>query len=431
METTTTTIESEKRVEVFNLLKNGGVTYDRIAETMGISKSTARNHVNRLINVDGVPVGDRRIDGVKEFYYRPESKEHPINPDVPTHELRSKAAVTRDAKEKVHELIQYLDNDLNGRAPAEPENGLAVRDSNEDMVVHRSDDHIGARYIDEYGNNTFDAETGIDRVRTVCDRVFDLKARQEKAGVTFDTLHIVMGGDHLHGIGVHDDQPWETELSMPEQLYVGSDIYMEFIDRASEEFESVQVICQKGNHGELRGDGMGPDDNVDTALFMSLDRRVRDRGYDNVRFVRSQGGNFTNFRMRVDREADQQKANALSMDVSELPPELESGHRAHLRHGQNSLEHIGTSAGKKRWYAWKDQHKFDIAYRGHYHTFDIGGIASRKVVMSGAIVPPSDFEESLAEWSEPAATVHGVSDDREMTWFYPIDFEIKGDGVLA
>jgi hypothetical protein len=43
--------------------------------------------------------------------------------------------------------------------------------------------------------------------------------------------------------------------------------------------------------------------------------------------------------------------------------------------------------------------------------------------MSGAIVPPDDFEESLAEWDEPAATVHGCSDDRPMTWFYPIDFE--------
>jgi hypothetical protein len=108
--------------------------------------------------------------------------------------------------------------------------------------------------------------------------------------------------------------------------------------------------------------------------------------------------------------------------VSELPPELESGHRAHLRHGQNSLEHVGTSAGKKRWYAWKDQHSFDIAYRGHYHTFQYDSIASTPIIESGAIVPPSDFEESLAEWGEPAATVHGVSDERVVSWFYPLDF---------
>jgi DNA-binding transcriptional ArsR family regulator len=419
----TPTIDSQRRQQVFTTILNGGATYNEICNALDVSYSTARDHISALRSKDGVPLGERTVNDSKEFYYRPEAKEHPINPDQPTGELRSKASVTKDAKKKVHELIQYLDDDLNGRPPAEPDDGLVVRESHEDMVCHRSDDHIGAKYHDEFGNTTFSAEIGIDRVRTISDRVFELKARQEAAGVEFDTLHLVMGGDHLDGIGIHDAQPWETQLSLPEQLTIASDIYMEFIDRARREFESVQIVCQVGNHGELRGDGMGPDDNVDTAFFLSLDRRVRDRDYDNVRFVRSQSGNFTNFRMRVDKAADQRKAEALDVEPHELPVDLESGHRAHLRHGQNSLEHIGTSAGKKRWYAWKDQHKFDIAYRGHYHKFDIGSIASKKVVMSGAIVPPDDFEESLAEWDEPAATVHGVTDDRTMSWFYPIDFE--------
>lgn len=416
-------IGTARRQSVFTLILEGGACYDEIVDALHISKSTARDHVSDLQHKDGVPLGTRMVDGKKEFYYRPEAKEHPINPSEPTGELRSKASVTKEAKESVHELIQYLDRDLNGRAPAEPDDGLSVREGHEDMVCHRSDDHIGAKYHDEYGNNTFDAELGIQRVRTVSDKVFEMKARQEAAGVQFDTLHLVMGGDHLHGAGIHDDQPWECELSIPQQLTIAGDIYMEFIDRASREFESVQVVCQIGNHGELRGDGYGPDDNVDTAFFMILDRRVRDRGYDNVRLVRSLSNNFTNFRMRVDKEQDRQTADSLDMEPKELPPELQSGHRGHLRHGQDSLEHVGTSAGKKRWYAWKDQHKFDIAYRGHYHTFQIDSIASNPIIESGAIVPPDDFEESIAEWDEPAATVHGVSDSRPLTWFYPIDFE--------
>lgn len=421
--TQTEQIGSEIRQQVFSVVLEGGASYQEIADMLGVKKTTARDHISNLKNEDGVPLGVRKVDGVKEFYYRPEVQEHPTNPSEPTGELRSKASVTKKAKEKVHELIQYLDRDLNGRAPAEPEGGLTVRESHEDMVCHRSDDHIGASYHDEYGNSTFDAELGIERVRTVSDRVFGLKARQEEAGVKFDTLHIVMGGDHLHGVGIHSDQPFETQLCLPEQLTIASDIYMEFIDRASKEFETVQVICQEGNHGELRGDGMGPDDNVDTAFFMTLDRRVRDRGYDNVKFVRSESGNFTNFRMRRRPEEDRQKAEALGCKPHELPTELQSGHRAHLRHGQNSLEHIGTSAGKKRWYAWKDQHDFDIAYRGHYHTFQFDSLASTPIIESGAIVPPSDFEESLAIWGEPAATVHGCSDNRTVTWFYPVSFE--------
>jgi biotin operon repressor len=416
------TIGSEKRQQVFTLLQDGGANTKEIAEALEITRSTARDHINDLVHKDGIPLGTRREGRTKIFYYRPDAREYPINPSEPTGELRSKASVTKSAKEEVHELIRYLDKDLNGRAPAIPEDGLAVRDSHEDMVCHRSDDHIGAKYNDEYGNSTFDAEIGISRVRTVSDKVFSLKRRQEAAGVDFDTLHIIMGGDHVDGIGIYSDQPWEQELSLPEQLTVAGDLYMEFIDRASKEFESVQIVCQAGNHGELRGDGMGPDDNVDTAFFMILDRRVRDRGYDNVKFVRSESNNYVNFRMRKKPEEDRKKAEALGCEIHELPADHQSGHRAHLRHGQNSLEHIGTSAGKKRWYAWLNQHKFDIAYRGHYHTFQMDSIAGNRVIEYGAIIPPADFEESIAEWDEPAATVHGCSDERAVTWFYPVSF---------
>lgn len=412
---------SQQQQNVLTFL-NQPASYSDLANKFGISESTARDHVRSLLNA-GVPLGEDRINGRKVFYLTEEVNDYPINPDFPDHDLRSKAAVTREAKETVHELIQHLNADLTGRQPVTPKDGLTVRESNEDMVVHRSDDHIGAKYTDEYGNNTFDAETGIQRVRTISDKTFRLKARQEDAGIEFDTLHILMGGDHLHGVGIHDDQPWETELSAPEQLTVASDLYMEFIDRASSEFDSVQIVCQRGNHGELRGDGMGPDDNLDDAFFMSIDKRIRDRGYDNIKFVMSNGGYFTNFRMRERPEQDQQKANALGINVKELPAKLQSGHRGHLRHGQKSLYHIGTSSGENRWRGWRDKHKFDIAYRGHYHTFRLETIDSHPVLMSGAVVPPSDFEESLAVWDEPAATVHGVSDERPITWFYPIDFE--------
>jgi biotin operon repressor len=405
---------------VLMLLKNGGASYTFLSEALDISRSTARDHVGTLKQYEGVEIEETMHGGEKTFYVN-EDRTKTYTPD--TSELTSKASVTRDTKESVHSLIQHLQEDRRGRAPPMPEDGLTVRESNEDMVCHRSDDHIGAKYVDEYGDGTFDTDIAVARNRHIQQKVFELKKRQEMAGVEFDTFHLVLGGDHLHGIGVHPNQPWETEIPVPKQISVASDVYMEFIDRAQREFESVQVVCQRGNHGELSGDGMGPDDNVDDAFFLSLERRINDRGYDNVKFVMSEGGYFTNFRMRADREEDAAKADSLGIPVDRLPASLQSGHRAHLRHGQNSLEHIGTSSGKKRWHGWLERHKFDIAYRGHYHKYDISSIANRKVVMSGAIVPPSDFEESLAEWDAPAATLHGVSDERPMTWMYPIDFQ--------
>ncbi|WP_372611546.1 hypothetical protein, partial [Halomonas sp.] len=227
----------------------------------------------------------------------------------------------------------------------------------------------------------------------------------------------------IHGEGIHDDQPWESCLTLIEQIALYVDLYSEFIDRAAREFPSVQVVYQKGNHGELRGDGMSPDSNADDIAFMMLEDRVAGRDYGNVSFVSSHGSYFTNFRMRVNNEEDERRADALGVKISELNPSYQSGHRGHLRHGQKSLFHIGTSSGQNRWRGWHDNHAFDIGYRGHYHEWRVENLDNRPIIMSGSICPPSDYEESFAAYAEPAATVHGVSDDRPITFFYPLDFK--------
>ena len=372
-----------------------------IAEAIGCSRSTARDHI-KTIRDAGIPLAEKYISGTKHWVRSVDTRDalDSYRPDAQT----SKAAHTKAKKDILLELEQWLQEDLTGRAPPIADDGLTVRESNEDMVVHRSDDHLGAFYEDEYGNVVFDDDIAAERVREVNDKAFEMKRRQEAAGVEFDTLHILLGGDGVHGEGIHEDQPWESCLTLIEQIALFCDLYMEFIDRAVEEFASVQVVCQNGNHGELRGDGMSPDANADDACYMMLEKRCQDRGYENVTFRNPEGGYFTNFPLR---------GNDLET----------AAHRGHLRHGQNSLFHIGTSSGKNRWRGWAAKHGFDIAYRGHFHEFRYENIDSKPVVMSGSICPPSDYEESLSAWSEPAATVHGVSDERPVTWFYPIDFQ--------
>lgn len=387
---------SETHQDVLNLARDDGVSYGELASILGISRSTVRDHVSAMVN-DGVPLTKKTENGETVVYYRPDEQSHPTNHNPEPGPNNSLARHTIEKKSAVLEMKEWLADDLNGRAPAVADGGLVANKSNEDMVIHRSDDHIGAEYNDEFGRFTFNPDIAVDRVKQVQQKAIELKRRQEDAGVTFDTAHLLLGGDAIHGEGIHANQPWESAMTLVNQVETASDLYMEFIESLRAEFETVQVVCQNGNHGELRGDGMSEDANADDIVFMTLDKRIRDRGYDDVTFIRSEGTYFTNFKMR--------------------------GWNAHLRHGQKSLFHIGTSSGQKRWLAWLQQHGFDIAYRGHYHEFRIENIHSHPVIMSGAICPPSDFEEGLAEWSEPAATVHGVSDDRPLTWMYPVDFK--------
>lgn len=379
-------------------------SYAEIATTMNISESTARDHV-QAIRQAGIPLGEKAGEHGTKLLFRSVQTRDALDSYRPTPQT-SKAAHTKAKKDILLELQDWLRDDLSGRSALIADDGLTVTESAEDMVVHRSDDHLGAFYEDEFGHTIFDDDIAAERVRRVSERTFALKARQEQAGVNFDTLHLLLGGDGVHGEGIHEDQPWESCLTLVEQIALYVDLYMEFIDRATTEFDSVQVVCQNGNHGELRGDGMSPDANADDVTFMMLEKRCQDRGYTNVTFRAPEGGYFTNFPLRGNDFSD-------------------ATWRGHLRHGQNSLFHIGTSSGENRWRGWRSKHKFDIAYRGHFHNFRIEDIESRPVIMSGSICPPSDYEESFASWAEPAATVHGVSDDRELTWLYPIDFTAR------
>lgn len=388
-----------KQRDVLALLGEPTSTSD-IADQLHISPSRVRAYLSD-IRAAGVPLGEKQ-DGNTKLHFRSDET-HATLDDSRPRLMSSKAAHTKQKKDVLLELQNWLDDDLSGRAPAVADGGLTVRDSHEDMVVHRSDDHLGAYYEDEHGNVIYDEDIAASRVREVSDRAFDLKNRQEQAGVDFDTLHLLLGGDTVHGEGIHEDQPWESCLTLIDQIMLASDLYMEFIDRAQREFASVQVVIQRGNHGELRGDGMSPDANADDAVAGILMQRSLDRGYDNVTFRASEGGYFTNFPLR---------GNDMETAV----------HRGHLRHGQNSLVHVGTSSGKNRWRGWFGKHRPDIAYRGHFHQFRYESLDNIPIIMSGSICPPDDYEESFAAWNEPAATVHGVSDQRPVTWFYPVDF---------
>jgi len=91
-------ITSTRKQQILTLLKEP-ISYVEMADTLDLSASACRNYINELQN-SGRSIGYNTDDnGAKLWYLRGEQKEHPINPEQPTGELRSKSAVTKDAKE--------------------------------------------------------------------------------------------------------------------------------------------------------------------------------------------------------------------------------------------------------------------------------------------------------------------------------------------
>lgn len=429
MTTPRNTIQTAVRRQVFDCINSpGGASYDEIADELGIKRTTARDHVASLRDGD-IAINEVETDGgEKWFYYSREQVKQKQTPDANTKRSVSKSdksSVSKRLNEQAEEMETKLNKLLQKTKPAKASGGISRRPGNEDVVVHATDDHVGDVETDEFGNVTYNTDIWFDRRKRTFDKAFYLVNRQKMAGYEFDTFHLLLGGDTVTGEGVYPGQSHGVELSLPEQIEKAAVFYTKQIRRASKKFDSVQVVCQSGNHGELNFTGSSKSSNADRLAYLMLTNMVRQSDMENVSMVYNDSTNFTNFEMR--------------------------GHNAHLRHGDDSLEHIGTSSAKKDWRNWRDKHQFDVAYRGHYHMFEIdtltrtredplldtdgkpilsdGELVSEKVtenvpvIMTGSTKPPSGFEESIAEWSQPAATIHGVSDDRPVTWLFPIDFD--------
>ena len=122
-------------------------------------------------------------------------KEHPTN--VNRRSKPSKAQQTRAANQHLAELNDWLVDILDRSEPAVADGGLVFNKSNEDVVIHRSDDHIGEEKYDEFGNKVYDEKIAADQIRSVTDSVMDLVDREGAANRTYDTAHLLLGGDQV------------------------------------------------------------------------------------------------------------------------------------------------------------------------------------------------------------------------------------------
>lgn len=311
---------------------------------------------------------------------------------------KAKQTVTKEYKEWAEEMEKHVNAVLDSTEPAISA-ATVPSDFEQDVIIHRSDDHIGDVVENEYGEEIYNPEMAMNAIRKVTSRSVqyaDLFSGNDDVG----TVHLLLGGDTVTGENIYEAQSHNICLTLTEQVEMAVGLYFEQIRQLSKRFPEVQVVCQRGNHGELRGSGMSNEANADTLAYKWIDSLVRlSQSFGeltNVTFIQSDANKYTNFHVR--------------------------GHKVHLRHGQDALEHVGTSAGKKKWYHWKDRYDYALAFRGHYHEFKVESISDAPIIMSGSICPPDDYEDSLAEYSEPTATVVGVTDQNPLAWVAPVYF---------
>lgn len=275
---------------------------------------------------------------------------------------------------------------------------------NEDWVLHLTDIHAGDRVRRDDGEVVYETEQIPDLIDYVTEKALTLA---DKHGSTYDTAHLLWGGDFITNEGIYSGQFENLDAWLDEQHDIMVEPLIRQLKAFDERFPTVQVVCQVGNHGRHRANGMSRQANADLILYKTIRNTVaaiREHAansvLENVNFVIGEASNYRNFELRG----------------GEL--------RGHLRHGQDTKPQAATAAGKRDWRGWLLDHEFDIAAVGHYHISGRVPWDGPPIIYSGSPKPAGDYVESLGgrpdHETRDIATAFGVSDDG-LTAVFPID----------
>lgn len=286
----------------------------------------------------------------------------------------------KSVEEEVKPLVQDLDRDLDDCYGETSENGF-------DVVLHETDVHFGDVVKDRYGDEVYNSELAQDLTHNFFDNVMGQVDRYKDAGYSFDGVHLLLGGDLVTNEAIYSEQPHHIDETIDEQMNRATATYISELERLSESFDWVNVVCVGGNHGEFRVKGSSSKANADDLVYDRLELMSESLGMDNVGFVKSDRSDNAIFELRGGEWT------------------------GYLTHGENRLAHVGTSSPKSDWLSLKDEYGFDAAWRGHYHDLKEERVNDARIFMTPSRKPPGDFEDSLGVYGDPLGVMYLSSDE--------------------
>jgi Mn-dependent DtxR family transcriptional regulator len=288
------------------------------------------------------------------------------------------------------------------RALSTPTAALSAESGREDWVLHLTDLHAGDRVRRDDGTVVYATSDVPDVIDYVTEKALALA---DKHASTYDTGHLLWGGDFLTNSAIYEGQFEDLDAWLDEQHATLVAPLIRQLKAFAERFPAVQVVTMVGNHGQHRASGRSRQANADLILYKHLRNTVAELQaqagiLENVRFEVGDAAPYRNFELRG------------------------GGLVGHLRHGQHRRPQAETSAREKEWAKTLLDHDFDIAYMGHYHVSGRIPWDGPPIVASSSPKPAGEFVERLGgrlpSDYQDVATVHGVSDDG-LTGVYPID----------
>ncbi len=313
-----------------------GATVDALAEDLGERPTVITQHLR-----------DLRASGWQVYF--DESAEHvAIEGD---HTLRSsehKGTRTRKANKWWETRHNALVREYKALDP--PTTNLSAEDGHESWITHLTDLHAGD-VVRGYDSDEIIHETS--KLPSLIDHITERSlALADKHNSEYDTAVPLWGGDFVTNSGIYEGQFEDLDAWLDEQIDILHDPLLRQLKAFSEEFPQVLVVCQPGNHGDIRASGSSKQANADLILYKSIRNTVA---------ALQEHGELENVSFKIGRAG------------SPTPFELRDGEiHGQLRHGQDRSPQADTSARKKEWLStildsMNFGSSFDICWMGHHH----------------------------------------------------------------
>jgi hypothetical protein len=391
-----------KQKEVFDLMP---AKRDDIAESLNISRRAVRYRQNAIEKETDIDL-ERDSDGVwyesddcsdKDDETHSEAKESELDTQEVTERENEKpwrvnsydkAQATKEINNSLMQIEKEVKEALNSRPIRYTD--FEETDNSSTLVIPRSDDHFGVK-VD---GRSINAEYSTPIARERINYLFDHAIEKSKERGDVENVIVGMFGDFVDGEKVYPGHHTNIEEYLRGQIKKASTVYINQIQKLSEEFEHVKVITCPGNHGSF-GDGVVS--NADDIVYDQIELGVDLIGLDNVEFQHTPNSVYVEFSIR--------------------------GWDAYARHGQDALKHASTSSGDDRWMNWKEESGFDVAYHGHHHQLRMEPVGYAQLFQCGTPVPPSLFVNQIGETGVPRVFYHFTTDENIVEDMEIIDFQ--------
>ncbi len=367
-----------------------GASVDDLADDINSRKSVIQTHIN-----------DLQTQGW-DIYQDESTEEFVLLGDTLIRSSEHKGTRTRKANRWWELRHNKLVREYKKLSPPTSNVAQITHTEGEDWVTHMTDLHAGDKVKRDDGQVIYQT----DDIPSIIDYLTEQSILlADKHGSVYDRGVLLWGGDFLTNEGIYEGQFEDLDAWLDEQHDILVDPLIKQLRAYADRFETVDVVCQVGNHGNHRASGTSKQANADLILYKTI-RNV-------VAQLQQHGDELQNVEMKIGQAEAYRNF------------ELRNGKlRGHLRHGQHRTPQAQTSARKKEWLSTLRDHKFDVAVMGHHHVSGRVPWDGPPIIATASPKPAGGFVEKLGERvdgeKQDMATAFGVSDSG-ITSIFPID----------